>query len=67
LNGEEIATRGVSEEADHPENAWSEASQGRRMANLLQRTDFERFCRAGIPNRCYQALAQAILQQPGYL
>ena len=26
------------------------------MANLLQRTDFERFCRAGIPNCCYQAI-----------
>jgi hypothetical protein len=28
------------------------------MAHLLQRTDFERFCRAGIPNCCYQAITQ---------
>jgi len=47
LNGKEIATQVSGKKAD-PEISRSEASQGRgSVANLLQRTEFERFCSGG--------------------
>ena len=44
----------VWEEAD-PEIPGLKQAKGKH-AKLLQRADFDRFCRAGIPNYCYQAI-----------